>query len=87
MNDLLKEWVRIDDACEIQEDGTIESFHCLDSGQDELEFIIERLRSLYASQNNGVHYERNTFKTWQIFMDTTQRGSTPFKRDTLSARL
>ena len=25
MNDLLKEWVRIDDACEVQEDGTIES--------------------------------------------------------------
>jgi|TARA_R110002167_G_scaffold100288_1_gene261961 hypothetical protein len=49
MNDLLKEWVRIDDACEIQEDGTIESFHCIDNGQDELEFIIERLRSLYAS--------------------------------------
>jgi hypothetical protein len=49
MNDLLKEWVRIDDACEIQGDGTIESFHCLDSGQDELEFIIERLRTLYAS--------------------------------------
>jgi hypothetical protein len=49
MNDLLKEWVRIDDACEIQEDGTIESFHCLDNGQDELEFIIERLRTLYAS--------------------------------------
>ncbi len=49
MNDLLKEWVRIDDACEIQEDGTIESFHCIDNGQDELEFIIQRLRSLYAS--------------------------------------
>ena len=49
MNDLLKEWVRTDDACEIQEDGTIESFHCIDNGQDELEFIIERLRSLYAS--------------------------------------
>jgi len=49
MNDLLKEWVRIDDACEILEDGTIESFHCIDNGQDELEFIIERLRSLYAS--------------------------------------
>jgi hypothetical protein len=49
MNNLLKEWVRVDDACEIQEDGTIESFHCIDNGQDELEFIIERLRSLYAS--------------------------------------
>jgi hypothetical protein len=49
MNDLLKGWVRIDDACEIQEDGTIESYHCIDNGQDELEFIIQRLRSLYAS--------------------------------------
>ena len=49
MNDLLKEWVRIDDACEGQEDGTIESFHCTDNGQEELEFIIERLRTLYAS--------------------------------------
>jgi hypothetical protein len=49
MNNLLKEWVCVDDACEIQEDGTIESFHCLDNGQDELEFIIERLRTLYAS--------------------------------------
>jgi|TARA_R110002074_G_scaffold352133_1_gene523351 hypothetical protein len=49
MNDLLKEWVRIDDACEVQEDGTIESFHCTDNGQEELEFIIERLRALYAA--------------------------------------
>tara|TARA_R110002051_G_C8374212_1_gene444052 strand:+ start:51 stop:302 length:252 start_codon:yes stop_codon:yes gene_type:complete len=49
MNDLLKEWVRIDDACEVQEDGTIESFHCTNNGQEELEFIIERLRALYAA--------------------------------------
>ena len=49
MNNLLKEWIRIDDACEVQEDGTIESFHCTDNGQEALEFIIERLRTLYAA--------------------------------------
>tara|TARA_R110000822_G_scaffold193799_2_gene332185 strand:- start:668 stop:880 length:213 start_codon:yes stop_codon:yes gene_type:complete len=56
MNDLLKGWVRIDDGdgkyakpsgwIKVREDGTIESFNRID---DELEFIIQMLRSLYAS--------------------------------------
>jgi len=58
MNNLLKEnpekslnlikWARGDDACEIQKDGKIVSYHCTDNGLDELEYIIDRLRTLYA---------------------------------------
>ena len=45
----IDEWVRMDDACEKQSDGTIISYHCVDNGTDELEFIIERLRAVYNS--------------------------------------
>ena len=43
MNNLLKEWIRIDDACEVQEDGTIESSYCTNNGQEELESILREL--------------------------------------------
>ena len=51
----LKEWVAQDDACDILEDGTIISYHCTDSGKDELELIISRLQSLYSS-GGAVEY-------------------------------
>ena len=49
MNEELIEWIDVDDACEIQEDGTIESFHCTTNRQEELEYIIERLCTLYIA--------------------------------------
>ena len=49
MNKELIEWTSTDDSCEIQKDGTIESYHCTASGQEELEYIIDRLRTLYKA--------------------------------------
>jgi len=45
----LIEWANSDDACDIKKDGTIVSYHCTDNGIDELDYIIKRLRTLYAS--------------------------------------
>ena len=47
LKDKLKDWVDKDDACHILENGEIVSYHCIDSGKDELEFIISRLKDLY----------------------------------------
>ena len=45
----LIEWVKKDDACDLLEDGRIISYHCIENGKEELEFIISRLKSLYES--------------------------------------
>jgi len=46
MNKKLIEWVRVDDACEIQDDKIV-SYHCTSNGTEELEYIISRLRKVY----------------------------------------
>jgi beta-galactosidase GanA len=47
MNKKLIEWVNADDASEIQDDKIV-SYHCISSGVEELEYIITRLREVYA---------------------------------------
>ena len=49
MNDKLFKWVQQDDSCHVNQDMSITSYHDTSNGEDEMTFIIERIKSLYAS--------------------------------------
>lgn len=49
MNKKLFKWVQHDDACHVNQDMSITSYHDVLRGEDEMTFIIDRIKSLYAS--------------------------------------
>lgn len=48
MNEKLFKWVKLDDACHVNQDLSITSYHD-PSHKDEMEFIINRIKSLYEA--------------------------------------
>lgn len=48
MNEKLFKWIQQDDSCHVNQDLSITSYHDPDH-QEEMEFIIERIKSLYAA--------------------------------------